>query len=257
MQEGIIAVWHDVTAWKEAEAGLRSLNETLEERVVERTTQVRTLASTLTLAEQEERRRISQILHDDLQQRLYGIQIRVLSIITDVAANNQSRLPRYAQEVYGWIGDAIQTTRQLTVELSPPVLKNEGLADALAWLATQMAAVNGLQVEIQATHPCSVPQEDMRVLLFQSVRELLFNVVKDAATDHATVELTETTTGELRIVVRDEGRGFDVTAIADKPPGGFGLFSVRERLNLFGGRLEIASTPGKGTEITIYAPIAP
>jgi two-component system CheB/CheR fusion protein len=256
MQEGIIAVWHDVTAWKEAEAGLRSLNETLEERVVERTTQVRTLASTLTLAEQEERRRISQILHDDLQQRLYGIQMRVLSIITDVAANNQSRLPRYAQEVYGWIGDAIQTTRQLTVDLSPPVLKNEGLADALAWLATQMAAVNGLQVEIQATHPCIIPQEDMRVLLFQSVRELLFNVVKHAATDHATVELTETTTGELRIVVRDEGRGFDTTAVNSKQAVGFGLYSVRERLNLFGGRLTIASTPGQGTEITIHAPIA-
>ena len=257
MQEGIIAVWHDVTAWKEAEAGLQRLNETLEERVVERTTQVRTLASTLTLAEQEERRRISQILHDDLQQRLYGIQMRVLSIINDVAANNQTRLPRYAQEVYDWIGDAIQTTRQLTVDLSPPVLKNEGLVDALAWLATQMAAVNGLQVTIQASDPCIVPQEDMRVLLFQSVRELLFNVVKHAATDHATVELAETTTGELRIVVRDEGRGFDITAVTGKQSGGFGLFSVRERLNLFGGQMAIQSTPGQGTEITIYAPIAP
>ena len=257
MQEGIIAVWHDVTAWKEAEAGLQRLNETLEERVVERTTQVRALASTLTLAEQEERRRISQILHDDLQQRLYGIQMRVLSIINDVAANNQTRLPRYAQEVYDWIGDAIQTTRQLTVDLSPPVLKNEGLVDALAWLATQMAAVNGLQVTIQASDPCIVPQEDMRVLLFQSVRELLFNVVKHAATDHATVELAETTTGELRIVVRDEGRGFDITAVAGKQSGGFGLFSVRERLNLFGGQMAIKSAPGQGTEITIYAPIAP
>jgi two-component system CheB/CheR fusion protein len=256
MQEGIIAVWHDVTAWKEAEAGLRSLNETLEERVVERTTQVRALASTLTLAEQEERRRISQILHDDLQQRLYGIQMRVLSIITDVAANNQSRLSRYAQEVYGWIGDAIQTTRQLTVDLSPPVLRNEGLADALAWLASQMAAVNGLQVEIRAPRPWIVLQEDMRVLLFQSVRELLFNVVKHAATDHATVELTETTNGELQIVVRDEGRGFDTTAVNSKQAVGFGLYSVRERLNLFGGRLTIASTPGQGTEITIHAPIA-
>lgn len=255
MQEGIIAVWHDVTAWKEAEAGLQRLNETLEERVAERTTQVRALASTLTLAEQEERRRISQILHDDLQQQLYGIQMRVLSIINDVAANNQSRLPRYAQEVYDWIGKAIQTTRQLTVDLSPPVLKTEGLADALTWLASQMAAVNGLQVEIRALHPCVIPREDMRVLLFQSVRELLFNVVKHAATDHATVELTETTTGELRIVVSDEGRGFDVTAAANKQGSGFGLFSVRERLSLFAGRMSIESAPGQGTQITIHIPI--
>jgi signal transduction histidine kinase len=88
------------------------------------------------------------------------------------------------------------------------------------------------------------------------VRELLFNVVKHAATDHATVELTETTNGELQIVVRDEGRGFDTTAVNSKQAVGFGLYSVRERLNLFGGRLTIASTPGQGTEITIHAPIA-
>jgi two-component system CheB/CheR fusion protein len=255
IQEGIMAVWRDVTEWKQAEANLRNLNETLEERVVEQTTQVRMLASTLTMAEQEERRRISQILHDQLQQQLYGMQMRMMSMIMGLEAGNHAPLPSYAQQVYSWLGEAIQTTRQLTVDLSPPVLKNEGLADVLAWLVPQMATVNGLKVTVQTNDPCYVPNEDMRVLLFQIVRELLFNVVKHAETDHATVELAELATGELQIVVHDAGSGFDVPMMTTRQEKGFGLFSVRERLKLFGGQITIQSTPGEGTHITILAPI--
>jgi two-component system, chemotaxis family, CheB/CheR fusion protein len=253
MQEGIIAVWHDITAAKQAQDELRGLNETLEARVVERTKQVRTLASTLTMAEQEERRRISQILHDDLQQLLYGMQMRMMAIGTDITTGEYTHLADYAQEVYTWLGEAIQTTRRLTVDLSPPVLKNEGLADALRWLATQMAAVNGLQVELRTADAGALISEDMRVFLFQIVRELLFNVVKHAQTDQATVELHQEAADEIAITVQDKGRGFDVTAAQER--SGFGLFNIRERLNLFGGRMEIDSTLGHGTRVTIYVPI--
>lgn len=254
MPEGIITIWHDVTTWQQAQAELRSLNETLEARVGQRTKQVRELASTLTIAEQEERRRISQILHDDLQQLLYGMQMRMMSMITDIKENNYAPLPHHAQEVYDWLGTAIQTTRQLTVDLSPPILKNEGLTEALHWLVTQMAATNHLQVTLQVVQPCTIQDEDMRVLLFQIVRELLFNVVKHAQTDQATIGLTQEG-NDCVIHVRDRGRGFDVAAMVAKPDKGFGLFSVRERLKLFGGDMEIQSTPGQGTQITIHAPI--
>ena len=162
-------------------------------------------------------------------------------------------LPNYAQEVYDWLGEAIQTTRQLTVDLSPPILKNEGLTEALHWLVTQMAVVNGLQVALQVEQPCQIIDEDMRVLLFQIVRELLFNVVKHAEVNQATLELTEEG-GECVIKVSDAGRGFDVTAAATKAEKGFGLFSVHERLKLFNGRMDIQSAPGQGTQVTVYAP---
>lgn len=238
-----------------AEAALQRLNTTLEQEVNTRTEQVRSLASSLTMAEQEERRRISQILHDDLQQLLYGIQMRIMAVFTDVQQGNYRVVPTHIQEAYTWLGEAIQTTRQLTVDLSPPILKDEGLVDALHWLVTQMATLNHLQVTLQVDQPCQIEDEDMRVMLFQIIRELLFNVVKHAGVDQATVTLTAEA-GNCMIQIRDAGQGFDVAAAEAKPERGFGLFSVRERLKLFGGGMEIQSAPGQGTQITIYAPLS-
>lgn len=253
-EDGLTVYFRDITERKATEAALQHLNATLEQQVEARTAQVRALASSLTMAEQQERRRLSQILHDDLQQLLYGMQMRMMTILNDLQAGDTSRLTRYAQQVYAWMGDAIQTTRQLTVDLSPPVLQHEGLADALHWLITQMVDVNGLHVELQAADALYLPDEDMRVLLFQIVRELLFNVVKHGKTDHARLELFKGGAEECVIVVSDKGRGFDVTA-TQEGSSGFGLFSVRERLKLFGGRMEIQSAPNQGTQIRIYAPI--
>ena len=252
-EEGLTVYFHDISARKEAEAALQHLNATLEQQVAARTAQVRALASSLAMAEQAERRQLSQILHDDLQQRLYGMQMRMMTILNDLQAGNTTKLAHYAQQVYNWMGDAIQTTRQLTVDLSPPVLKHEGLADALQWLVRQMAEMNGLQVQLQTVETVSIRDENMRVLLFQIVRELLFNVVKHGKTDHAYIELSKGGEEECVIIVRDEGCGFDVTAAPMS--SGFGLFSVRERLQLFGGRITIQSAPNQGTRITIHAPI--
>jgi PAS domain S-box-containing protein len=241
-------------------AQLRQLNETLEERVAVRTQQVRALASTLTKAEQEERRRVSQILHDDLQQRLFGIQMKVLFIRQAAEADpaeegQRERLFEEVTDVEAWLREAIEVTRRLTVDLSPPVLQGEGLTDTLAWLVTQMRELHGLEVEVHAEQALHMPDEDMRVLLFQIVRELLFNVVKHADTDRATVELQDVD-NHLVVHVADRGRGFDVSeTAAQAEPEGFGLFSVRERLDLFGGQMEIASAPGEGTRVTVSVPV--
>ncbi|MCE7985327.1 MAG: PAS domain S-box protein [Caldilinea sp. CFX5] len=250
-----LVVSYNITDRKRVEAALQHLNLTLEQQVETRTTQVRALASSLTMAEQEERRRISQILHDDLQQLLYGMQMRLLTMINDINAGNTTELAHYAQQVYDWMDDAIQTTRRLTVDLSPPVLKHEGLADMLRWLVRQMADMNGLQVDLHAEDAVQMADEGMRLLLFQIVRELLFNVVKHGKTDRARLELVNRGEGECLIIVSDEGQGFDVTA-GQTEQSGFGLFSARERLKLFGGRLAIQSAPGQGTRVTIYVPVS-
>ncbi len=249
----ILLAIEDITERKQAETALHQLNATLEEQVTQRTAQVRALASTLTLAEQEERRRIAQILHDDLQQQLYGIQMRMLSI--EMNASLDPTLLPSVQEAYSWLDESIQVTRQLTVDISPPILKAEGLTDALGWLGTRMTATHGLQVEVQAAHSFLIPDEDMRVLIIQFVRELLFNVVKHAATDQALIELQEGEGDTLQLTVSDAGRGFDVAQAMANQGGGFGLFSVRERLGLFGGRMDIVSAPGQGTRITLTIPL--
>jgi signal transduction histidine kinase len=156
------------------------------------------------------------------------------------------------------LDQAIDTTRSLTVDLSPPVLKGEGLAQAFEWLAVQMEKTYGLTVNIETESSILIPSEDLRVLLFQLVRELLFNVVKHANVEQADLNMLMNN-GEVRIIVTDKGEGFDPDTLdqrrEDPAGGGFGLFSVRERLILFGGHLEVDSAPGRGTRMTLTAPI--
>lgn len=218
--------------------------------------QVRALASALTLAEQRERRRISQILHDHVQQMLYGIQMRTYLIGLDTPPEAIEKIREHLREMELLLNEAIQSTRTLTVELSPPVLKTEGLGAALSWLANQMSKVHDLEVELDIGDDYQLPSEDLRVLVFQLVRELLFNVVKHAQVNRARIVLKEVDNRYI-LRVEDQGIGFNFQAVTrseEDNQGGFGLYSVRERLALFGGSLEVDSIPGAGTRVEIRLP---
>ncbi|MFU8814592.1 MAG: chemotaxis protein CheB [Pseudomonadales bacterium] len=237
---------------------LQSLNETLERRVEERTQQVRELASSLATAEQDERARVGRILHDNLQQLLYGIQLKLALLGEEAATAGQGHLKEYADDAQHWIRDAVNTTRQLSIDLSPPLLSEDKLGDALEWLQSQMLELHQLHVELAVDDAIRLPDGGLRVLLLQSVRELLFNVVKHAHTDRAVVSAAEVANGhgpQLAIQVADQGHGFDPVSLDDATDSsGFGLARMRGRLELFGGRLEVDSQPGAGTRVTIYLP---
>jgi signal transduction histidine kinase len=222
----------------------------------EQNKKIRTLASELTLAEQRERRRISQILHDDLQQTIYGIQVRKHLIAMSMPPNLQSELTEQMEALDALIDQAIDVTRSLTVQLSPPVLKGKELKATFEWLAAQMVDVHHMTVELGIRDNYQIPSEDLHVLIFQLVRELLFNVVKHSGVRHAYLETYEKD-NLLFIAVKDKGVGFDPTVpLQHWGRGGFGLHSIQERLNLFGGDLRIDSTPGQGTCVTIVVPKA-
>ena len=138
------------------------------------------------------------------------------------------------------------------MELSPPLLQSEGLGAAFQWLAKHMAETQNLQVYCEIEGDYQAPSVDLGVFIFQIVRELLFNVVKHAGVRQAWIQLVAKE-DTLEVTVSDHGMGFDVTRLAKRGDsrGGFGLYSISERLALFGGRLEIDSAPGLGTRVKI------
>lgn len=221
--------------------------------------QLRKLASELTRVEQRERRRVSQTLHDDLQQMLYSVQMRIHlareNIKKHLDANDQ------LQAVDALIRDAIQVTRTLTVELSPPMLRSEGLAAAFRWLGEHMAEHYGLQVAVAvqtSQRRLERIDEEVQVLLYQLVRELLFNVVKHAGVNTAQLVMLEEQDCFI-IKVVDHGCGFDTNQLLQSQESqvGWGLHSMSERLALFDGELVVESKPGAGVCATIFVPQNP
>jgi two-component system CheB/CheR fusion protein len=226
-------------------------------RLEEQNKKIRALASELTLAEQRERRRISQILHDDLQQTIYGIQVRKHLINMSLPEQLSPELTEQMEALEVLINRAIDVTRSLTVQLSPPTLKGKELKATFEWLAAQMAEVHQLTVDLEIRDNYQVASEDLHVLIFQLVRELLFNVVKHAGVKQARLATYEREE-RLFICIQDQGVGFDPTLpLKEWGRGGFGLHSIQERLGLFEGDLQINSTPGEGTEVTISVPKVP
>ncbi|MFA6112163.1 MAG: response regulator, partial [Candidatus Latescibacterota bacterium] len=255
-----VGMVHDITERKLAEEALRRLNVELEDRVQQRTAdlqcraeQLAKLASELTLAEQRERRRLAQVLHDHLQQLLVGARFGLEVIARRVDEQQRAGIA----QVQGLLEESILASRSLTVELSPPILHEGGLGAGLEWLVRWMKEKHGLVVELAIDKQAETDREDVKVLLFQATRELLFNIVKHAGVTHAQVTATMEN-GHLRVVVGDEGVGFDPEMVwgrSSQMTTGFGLFSIRERLGLLGGRMEITSAPRQGSRVVLLAPV--
>jgi len=248
----------DITARKRQEEELRRAKDELEERVRERTEelalragQLRALSGELTLIEQRERKRLARVLHDHIQQLLVAAKFHVKTL-----GNGGNDLDKQTiREAEGMIDECIAASRSLTAELSPYVLREGGLNAGLEWLASWMANKQGFSVDLEMESIRPLP-DVTKILLFESVRELLFNAVKHSQTHSARVSL-RTADGFLRLVVSDRGVGFDPSANppAGKLGGGFGLFSIQERLELIGGQFEIASAPGKGSRFVLSVPV--
>lgn len=227
------------------ELELRAINRELEER----TRQAQSLARALTEAEEGERRRLSQLLHDDLQQVLQAVRMK-LEYFGEKEALSEEGHERAAQ-IQKEIGEAIELTRTLSTQFAPP-FGEKSLRDSLDWLAMKMEEDHDLSVSVLARGPVRMSDDALRMLLFRLVRELLFNVVKHADTDEAQVVLVE---GEevLRVVVEDQGRGFEP---AEQKKSGYGLMNINERITIMGGTVEIDSQPGVGTRVAIEVPWA-
>jgi PAS domain S-box-containing protein len=211
---------------------------------------IRALATELTRAEQDERYRISQVLHDDLQQRLFAVKAQ-LSSLKDV--NLSADTYRELDQIQVSLSESIAITRNLSIDLSPIVLQGEGLLEAMTWLTFRMKEQYGLHVDLDAKDRLDQIDSHLRMLLFQSIRELLFNVVKHAGVSEVKVTL-EQVNGHPCITVSDDGTGFDVEVVMGNLQAAHGLLMIQDRFHLLGCQMEINSRPGEGTQITIEIP---
>jgi signal transduction histidine kinase len=225
---------------------------TVEDRVQARTADLQRLSGELALAEQRERQRLGLVLHDGLQQLLVACRLRVDLL---ARASDPTAIQTGCASLAGLLEQAVQATRSLTAELIPAIL-NEGLIPALQWLAGWMQDTHHLTVDLAIHDRPPDLNEPTRLLLFQSVRELLFNAVKHAKGTAARVEV-KMMSNAVQVAVSDNGVGFDPATIQPVGAGGLGLRSIRQRLEYLGGTLEIASTPGQGSRFTLSLPVRP
>lgn len=206
---------------------------------------LRGLASELSLAEERERRRIAGALHDIVGQNLVFARFRTAALLEEL---DEGELNDSAREIKSTLDQILRDTRELVFELSPPVLYDLGLEAAIEWLTERFQGRYSLQCAIERLGLTDELNEELRVLVFQAVRELLFNVVKHAGAKSALVRLRSG--GErFEVSVEDDGDGFEGEA-----GSGFGLFSIRERLGPFGGELELGVSELGGARVTLSVP---
>ncbi len=279
----------DVTEHLETQEALRQTNERLEERVRERTAeltktvdelqqeilqrleaeqrlqaayeqlnvragQLRALTAQLAVTEQKERRRLAKVLHDHLQQLLVGAKLRIALL----GRTGDAQIQTAASEIEDLLTESIRASRSLTAELSPPILHEQGLQAGLEWLTGWMRETHGLTVTLKKPDTFPRLSPEITLLVFEAVRELLFNVVKHAGVQSATVTVREVDGNLLEVAVSDRGPGFEPARkkAASETGGGFGLFSIRERMNLIDGNAVISTSAGKGTLVLLTIPLS-
>lgn len=256
----VIGVNFDVTQRQRAEAALRELNENLEAQVAERSAvaeqraqTLQRLAAELSEAEHRERTRLAKVLHDELQQLLVAVRYR----LPDLARGSEEQRKESLAKVDELLKTCLSTSRNLSHELSPPVLQQGTLTDVMQWLSQWFAEKYQLTIHVEPLGELPRVPEHLQVFLFQAAREFLFNVVKHSEELTAWVRLSSGQ-GNLNIEVEDAGKNFDSQAVAAhlQQPDSLGLFNVKERLEALRGRLEVERGLGGGGLFRIVLPLA-
>jgi PAS domain S-box-containing protein len=249
-----VGVTFDITERKQADMQRQEWTRELERRVNERTKELvrthdrlRGLAQDLTLTEQRERQRIAGELHDYLAQMLVVTRLKMNHAAQMIAPHPACAVLQEADQL---IDQSLTYTRTVVAELMPPTLRQFGLAAGLRWLGERMGQ-QGLDVHVDVPAVTPPLSEDHTTMLYQCVRELLFNVLKHAGTERACVTMTDDGQGKVQIVVHDDGVGCDPVAIRESKGDKFGLFSIRERMESIDGWMELESSPGAGMTVTL------
>jgi PAS domain S-box-containing protein len=275
------AVGRDITGRKQAELVLADIRDGLELQVKERTQSLmetnlqlqqevadrlemetelvqknqmlESMAIELSLAEERERARIAGELHDQVGQRLIFGKMKLDAL---VSYTQDDGMLAEVEELRGIVDLSIQDIRSLTFQLRPPLLSSAGLEAALHWLGDEFQETYGLRFSFSDDGNLKPMRYEARSTVFQAAREVLLNSVKHAGATRFGIDIGREG-ALLQLYLSDDGCGFDPAAARAKKTksGGFGLSNVQRRIEHLGGSLTIDSRPGRGTRITILAPL--
>ena len=192
-------------------------------------------------------------MHDNIIQDLGLSKIKMGEIIQHLSSNDCLPL---AEETRMLIGQIIRESRSLVFDLSFPILYDLGFEEAVKWLAEQTEKKSNISCVVQDDGQLKPMSKEMKVLLFKATRELMINITKHSHAKEVTITIHRIK-GRISVSVQDDGVGFDSAEIGSSSREAlkFGLFGIKERLNLMSGSVKISSLPDSGTHITLTAPL--
>jgi len=230
-----------------------SENKIAQKKIIDYQQNLKSLSNALIVAEEMERKRLAIALHDTIGQLLAMSKIKLSNMSKSAKTD---KCDAEIQSIKDLISDAIKESRNLTYELSPPILHELGLFAACKWYVDQIKSSGMIDIIIKGDEIRFKINEEIRILLFRAIRELLNNVYKHAKASQIilTVKRLKDT---IKVTVKDDGSGFETEHLRQKSIEGkkLGLFSISERIEYLGGSFEIKSTVSKGTVVTIIVPM--
>lgn len=239
---GYVGTTTDITEQKMADEEIRQMN-----------TELQNLSGYLLRVRDEERRRISREIHDELGQQLTAIKMDVAWINKKISPESGDMKERI-EDILQLIDACNRSIRRILTELRPMALDDQDLAEALQWLGKQFTTHTSIPVDFNLEGEQMELAEELSTCIFRICQEALTNITRHADCKHVLLQLLFTK-DSIGLIVTDDGLGFDKLAVKNKHS--FGLLGMRERVRSLGGEFDIHSSPGNGTKIQVTLPVNP
>ena len=237
------------------EAEVRRDRRRTERQVQEQAKRLQTLSRLLIEAQEKERRAVARELHDEIGQVLTAVKINLQALARPDLVDGAEPGLRDSIEV---LEHAIQRVRDRSMDLRPAVLDDFGLVPAVRWYLERRAARAGFALELRADSAVRRYPAEVETACFRVIQEAVTNTMRHARATKLCIDIESLDSG-LRFAIRDDGAGFDCAAARSRAlaGGSIGLAGMEERVELLGGTIEIDSSPGRGTHIEVFLPLAP